>query len=177
MGGAVRGDAALTARLLLRRTGLAGLLAAAGGALAIAGALGPWYRAVATIGMLGTEDDRTIATLTGLPGSPSGWAVAGLGLLALVLGLAIAIDRPPHWARLVLAVTAAAMLVVAAVAAWRIPDLDRVVAGAGAQLEALAERLPTGVELEVATTVAVGLWRVAVAGVMVGVGAAAAREV
>jgi hypothetical protein len=173
----VRGDAALTARLLLRGTGLAGLLAAAGGALALRGAFGPWYRAVAVVAMLGAEDDRTIATVAGLPDTVGAWAAAGLGSLAIVLGLAIAFDRPPHWARWGLALVAGGLLLCAAVAAVRVPPVDTVAAGAGAELEALADRLPTGVQLEVATTVAVGVWRVVVAGVMVAIGAAAAREV
>ncbi len=173
----MRGDAALTARLLLRGTGLAGLLAAAGGALAVLGALGPWYRAVAVVEMLGAEDGRTIATVAGLPDTVGAWLAAGLGLLAVVLGLAIAFDRPPHWARWGLALVAAGLLLCAAVAALRVPTVDTVVAGAGPELQALADRLPTGVQLEVATTVAIGVWRVAVAAVMVGVGAAAAREV
>jgi hypothetical protein len=173
----VRGDAALTARLLLRAAGLAGLLAATGGVLAVVGALGPWYRAVATIEMLGTGDGRTIATVAGLPDTVAGWLAAGLGLLAVALGLAIAIDRPPHWARWGLALTAGGLLLCVAVAVGQIPDVDRVVAGAGPQLEALSARLPTGVELEVTATVAAGLRQVAVAAVLVGVGAAAAREV
>lgn len=173
----MRGDAALTARLLLRGTGLAGLLAAGGGALALLGAFGPWYRAVAVVEMLGAEDGRTIATVTGLPDTVTGWLAAGFGSLAVVLGLAIALDRPPHWARWGLAVVAGGLLLCAAVAALRIPPVDTVVAGAGLELEELANRLPTGVELEVVTTVAIGVWRVLVAGVMVAIGAAGAREV
>jgi hypothetical protein len=173
----VRGDAALTARLLLRGTGLAGLLAAAGGVLALLGALGPWYRAVAVVEMLGAEDGRTIATVTGLPDTLAGWLAAGLGSLAVVLGLAVAFDRPPHWARWGLALVSVGLLLCAAAAALQVPSVDTIVAGAGAELQALADRLPTGVELEVVTTVAIGVWRVVVAGVMVGIGAAAAREV
>jgi hypothetical protein len=176
----VRGDAALTARLLLRATGLAGLLAAGGGGLAIVGAFGPWYRAVAIVEMLGSEDGRTIATVGGLPEVWPAWAawpVAALGMVAVVLGLAIAFDRPPHWARWALAAVAVGLLGCAALAAWRVPAVDAVVAGAGPELQALAARLPTGVELEVTTTVAAGVWRAAVAAVMVGVGAAGTRDV
>jgi hypothetical protein len=176
----VRGDAALTARLLLRGTGLAGVLAAAGGGLAIVGAFGPWYRAVAIVEMLGVEDARTIATVGGLPDAWPAWAawpVAAIGLVAVVLGLAVAFDRPPHQSRWALALVAVGLLGCAAVAAWRVPAVDAVVAGARPELEALADRLPTGVELQLATRVGAGVWRTVAAAVMVGVGAAAAREV
>jgi hypothetical protein len=95
----VRGDAALTARLLLRGTGLAGLLATVGGGLVIGGALAPWRLTVAQVTMLGHDEERVVAATRGLPGTVGGWVVAVAAVAIVVLGLLVAVDQPPRGAR------------------------------------------------------------------------------
>jgi hypothetical protein len=172
----VRGDAALTARLLLRGTGLAGLLAAGGGALAIGAATRPWYRVVATVEMLGATDQRSAAVLAGLPGTTIGWLTAVAGTLAVALGLLIAVDRPPHWARPGLIVVALALVVLVALAHGRVPDVDVVAGERSAQLAELAQRMPSGVQLTLTTEPATGLRWVAGAAAAILLGGAAARD-
>jgi hypothetical protein len=173
----VRGDATLSARLLLRGSGLAGLLAAAGGLLAVAATTRPWYAAVVTVEMLGDEGERTVATLLGLPATIGAWVVVALGMLAVALGTAIAVDRPPHWARWGLGGAAAGLVVVAVVAALQIPRAEAVAGEQSTRLAELAGRLPTGVELDLRTEPGGGVWLVVVAAGMVGGGAIGAREV
>jgi hypothetical protein len=172
----VRGDAALVARLLLRGTGLAGLVAATGGVVAIAAAARPWYAAVVTVEMLGDEGERTVATLAGVPGTLGGWAALGLGVVALALGVLIAIDRPPAWSRWGLAGVALSLVVVGLAAARRIPDPRRVAGEQSLRLTALAERLPAGVELEVASQPRGAIGILLAAAGLVALGAIAARE-
>jgi hypothetical protein len=173
----VRGDATLTARLLLRGPGLAGLLAAAGGLVAVVATTRPWYAAVVTVEMLGDEGERTVATLPGLPSSVGAWVALALGALAVALGAAVAIDRPPHWARWGLGGAATGLAVIALVAGLQVPRTTVVAGEQTARLDALAERLPTGVALDLRTEPRGGVWLVLVAAGMVGGGALAAREV
>lgn len=145
----VRGDAALTARLLLRGTGLAGVFVVVGGALAAAGATRGWYLAVADLRMLGEQQGRVVASLAGIPGTPWGWLAVALGVTVAVIGARVAIDRPIPHVRLVLFVAAGAMLAVAVAAGLWSPSVDRVAGSDASDLVALADRLPTGIELTV----------------------------
>lgn len=165
----MRGDAALTARLLLRGAGLAGLVAVLGGVVMVVGALRAWAVAIAEVAMLGAIDDRAVATLRGVPGTAGGWVVAGLGLLVVGLGGALALDRPPRHARVALV---AAALVAAALAVTALalpPDPGRIAGREADELSALRERLPTGVELELHATSGPGPWWV-LAGAVLAVG-------
>lgn len=173
----MRGDATLSARLLLRGAGMAGLLAAAGGLLAVAATTRPWYAVVVTVEMLGDEGERTVATLAGLPATVGGWVVLPLGVLAVTLGGLVALDRPPHWARWGLAGAAAGLAVVAAVAALQVPGTSAIAGDQTARLDELAERLPVGIELDLRSEPRQGVWLVLIAAGMVGGGALAAREV
>jgi hypothetical protein len=172
----VRGDATLTARLLLRGPGLAGLTTVAGGGLAAIAATRPWYLGVAELSMLGDQQGRTVATLAGVPGTVSGWLVVLLGVCAAVLGTNVALDRPHPHARRLLLLTATLLLLLAAVVSWWRPPLERVAAGDAARLLELAERLPSGVELVVSVRPGLGPALVALAAVLVGGGALAARD-
>jgi hypothetical protein len=145
----VRGDAALSARLLLRRSGVAGLLAVLGAASLAVAATRPWHRAVADLSMLGDRQGRTVATMEGLPGTWWGWTLLAVALVAAGLGAATALDRPPASARRALVLTGVLALAVAAVATLRAPSIEQLVGPDGADLLALADRLPSGVELEV----------------------------
>jgi hypothetical protein len=143
----VRGDAALTARLLLRGTGLAGLTVTLGGALAVIAASRPWYRAVADLTMLGEQQERTVASLAGAPDTPWGWGAVVLGVTAAVLGTSVALDRPHPHARRWLLIISAALAAIAGAGYLLPPGLSRVAGSDGEGLRELAERLPAGVEL------------------------------
>jgi hypothetical protein len=172
----VRGDVALTARLALRPSGLAGLLAVVGGAAAIVAAFRPWYTAIAHLDMLGAADDRVVASLPGVPDLTVGWVALALGAAAVVLGLAIAVDRPPAWTRGALAVLAAGLAVLVVVAVTVLPDLDRVAGTDARALLAIRERLPDGVALDLRVGRGPGPWLAALGAVGVAIGAVGARE-
>jgi hypothetical protein len=172
----VRGDAALTARLLLRGTGLAGLTGTIGGALAVIAASRPWYRAVADLAMLGEEQGRTVGSLAGAPATPWGWGAVVLGVTAAVLGTSIALDRPqPHARRWLLAISAALAGLAGAGYLLR-PGLGQVAGSDGESLRELAERLPTGIELTVVVRPGSGPLLLLVAAAIVGVGALLAED-
>lgn len=172
----MRGDAALTARLLLRGAGVAGIAVALGGALAIVAATRPWYHAMADVAMLGSSQGRAVDSLAGTQ-TVLGWVSLLAGLVAVVLGVACALDRPPAGARRMLLACALALVVVAAVA-WLgpAPELARVAGSEGEELARLGDRLPEGIALQLAVRTAIGPVLTVLAGVIVGVGTLAARE-
>lgn len=172
----MRGDAALTARLLLRPAGLAGVLVAVGGATAVLATTRPWYETVADLEMLGRTDGRVVASLTGVPETAPGWATLVLGVAAVVLGISVALDRPAPWTVPALAGIAAALALTALWAALTGPTLGAVVADEASSLLALRDGLPTGVTLELTVRRGVGPWFVVMAAVAVGIGALGARD-
>jgi hypothetical protein len=168
---------ALTARLLLRGTGLAGMVIVVGGLLAMFAATRPWFVAVAEVAMHGVVQDRAIAVQRGLPGVAGAWVTLGAGAMAVLLGGAIALDRPPTSARAVLVVAVGA-LGIAAAWAWAAPPAVAELAGnEGAQLSRLADRLPAGVALDLHARASLGPWLSTVAAAMVAGGTLAARDV
>jgi hypothetical protein len=172
----VRGDAALTARLLLRGPGLAGMTAVVGGALAAVAATRPWYRVVADLTMLGEQQARTVATQAGLPRTVWGWAAVGLGLAAAAVGTTCALDRPVPHARRWLFLTAATIGGLGGTAmTWR-PPLGRVAGEDGTDLLELAERLPHGVELALSVQTGTGPPLLLAGALLVGVAASALRD-
>lgn len=171
----MRGDIALTLRLLLRPTGLLGLAAAAAGTLAVVGVWLPWYLGVVDVEMLGSSADRVIAHRTGLPRSAPAWVCLVAGAVAAVLGAAVALERPPPWARGGLLVSGAAVAGSAATGLVRAPGTGVVVTDLS-RLDQLAARLPVGVELTLSVAPAPALWLTGAVGlVLVGV-AAVLRE-
>jgi hypothetical protein len=172
----VRGDAALTARLLLRGPGLAGMTATVGGAVAAIAATRPWYLVIAELSMLGDEQSRTVASLSGVPTTVWGWLVAALGLVVAVVGTNVALDRPPPHARRWLTAAAAVLGVLAGAALLARPALARVAGRDGQDLLELAERLPDGIELTLSVQVGPGPLVLGLAATLVGVGAFATRE-
>lgn len=169
----MRGDVALTARLLLRREARPGLGMALGGATMAAATLLPWNETLTRVSMLGVTDERVTSTLRGVPGEPRAWVVAGLGVLCLVAGLGVAVDRP----RARPAPLAAAASIAAVLASWALlavgpapgePD------GSG-HLDLTAD-LPVGVEVVVVTVPGPGPWLAVLGAALALVGAAATRQ-
>lgn len=174
----MRGDVTLQARLLLRRTGLAGTGVAVGGLLALAGAYRPWYAVRAELAMLGDDQSSAVAELAGWQAQPWGWVVPALGIVAVALGVAMALDRPPARTQPVLLGTAGLLGMSAAGGALLRPEIRRFdIAGSRLrELLDLAERLPDGVELDFGVAVSDGVWVTVVAATAVAVSALAARE-
>ena len=169
----MRGDTALTARLLLFGQGRTGLVVAIGGALTVTGALLPWYELVATVSMLGADAERTVAVLRGVPDLLRGAAVALAGLALVGLGVATGIDRPPPGARITIAVAAIAAAVTAIGSLLVRPSVPTLVRQGGAELMALRDELPIGIELTFTAVPAGGCW-VVVAGSLIALAGALA---
>jgi hypothetical protein len=172
----VRGDAAMTARLLVRAQGLAGLAAVAGGVTALAAARLPWYVASTDVRMLGEGQRRVVATLAGVPASPWGWLAVLAGLAALILGVGIAVDRPLPRARLGLLVVALLLTVAGVAGLTMVPDLLRVAGAEATRLRGLGDRLPVGVSLEVIVVRGIGPVLTLLAAALVTAGGAGARD-
>lgn len=156
----MRGDAALRARLLIRPAGAAGVVAALAGTTAAVAAYVPWYEVVAEVAALGTEQSGVVATLAGWEAHPWGWVVVVLGALAVLGGLALALDRPaPFTTEAGLGVGLLLALTVGAAGLW-FPSVARFdVAGSRLrELTAVADRLPEDVGLSFSVRPGVGLW-------------------
>ena len=173
----MRGDAGITAGLLIRPSGLAGLAMAAGGGMVIGSAFAPWRTTVATVTLLGLDDERIIEAQRGLPAMPSGWIVAALGVVIVGSGLAVALDRPPPRVRSIAAV-AAILAAVVAVATVMLapggppPETGELLSSLGAE----GGQLPSDVEVAGEVRRGYGPW-LAVAGAVVTLaGAACARD-
>jgi hypothetical protein len=153
----VRGDLALSARLLLRPEGIGGSTMALGGGLLVAATLVPWRRAVAAVDMLGRSDIASIGTTTLLPG-PAGWAIGTAACLLVVCGVGIAIDRPLPRAGAV-AILAVAVAVTAALAvSLPVPTPEDIAGMRVAELATIADQLPSGVSVTFAAQPAAGVW-------------------
>lgn len=174
----MRGDVLLNLRVLRRPRGLAGVIVAAAGAVAFAAAYLPWYQVVATVEMLGGERSRPVASLAGWQAHPWGWLVPALALLAMVVGVSLAVDRPVPFTRD--AELAAGLGLAAAVAAGGLsfPPVSRFdVAGSRLrELAGLSERLPRDVELTFSVRPGVGLWATLAAAAVLVTVAVVARD-
>lgn len=156
----MRGDVLLTLRLIRRRSGVVGAVAAVAGVAALIAAYLPWYEVAAEVEMLGASRARPVATLAGWQAHPWGWLVPALALIAVVVGVALATDRPLPFTRD--ANLAAGLGLASAVAAGGLlfPPVSRFdVAGSRLrELGGLAERLPNDIALTFSVRPGVGLW-------------------
>lgn len=174
----MRGDALLYLRLLRRARGLLGVVSAAAGVAALVSAYLPWYQVAATVDMLGGEQSRPVATLAGWQAHPWGWLVPALALVAVVVGVALALDRPVPFTRDV--ELGAGLGLAAAVSAGGLlfPPVSRFdVAGSRLrELAGLADRLPQDVQLTFSVRAGVGLWVTLAAATLLVLVAFAARD-
>jgi hypothetical protein len=160
-----------------RGSGLAGLVAAVAGLAAIATVALPWHEAAAELAMLGAAEDRAVVTLVGLRTLP-GIAAVLAGLLAVCLGVALAIDRHPGWTRRGLLAAAAVLALAGTVAQLRRPTLDRFPDESGAlgDLRAVVGELPRGVELTISVRAGVGATIALIAATSILLAVVAARD-
>lgn len=155
--------------LALRRpAALAALAAAAGGVVA---SMAPWmalWRLTARVQALDTVGEQPVAVLPGSDASPLVWAVAAVGVVAAVLAVLVAVDRPPPRAETLL--VGAGVVVVAAVGVLLVtrPATGAFRGRAGAaELMDGEVPLPTGVGIDLGVEPAMGMWVLAAAGLLV----------
>ncbi len=174
----MRGDLALEMRLVLRREGAIGLAGAVAGAAGVVASYLPWYTVHATVSMLDETRTSAVASLPGWQAQPWIWTGTALAALAVALGVAIALDRPPRWWREGLLTAAIALASVAGISALVAPPWDRFMADAELQrLQSIAERVPRDVEVAFSVTPATGVWvALATAAVLLATALAARKE-
>lgn len=160
-----------------RRSGVAGLAVAVAGAATAFGAVHPWHVATAELAMLGAAERRMVAVVPGWSALP-GVLAAAAGATAALLGAALALDRHPGWTRPALLATAVVMALAGTSGHLVRPGLDRFPDGAGAlaELRAVRDDLPAGVELTLTVRPGVAATVALVAGIVVLVAVAAARD-
>jgi len=171
----VRGDAALTARLLLRGPGRVGTTIAVAGVLGVVSTLLAWQHEVERVELLGGSGERTLSTVRGVPDEPLAWLALAAAVLLLWLGLALAIDRPPMRARLVTAVAATVLVLAGSLAALDEPA-GPAAASDGATTPRSEVALPVGVEVTTVHRTGPGPWLALTGGILALGGALAARE-
>jgi hypothetical protein len=173
----VRGEVPAALEAVVRGSGVAGLAIAAAGTAVVLCAAQPWYEATAELAMLGDAEQRTVAEIPGWGAVPGVLAVVAAAVAA-VLGAALALDRHPGWTRPVLLAAAIVMTATGTVGQLLRPGLDRFPDGAGAlaELRAVRDDLPSGVELTLSVRPGLSATVALVAGIAVLVGVAAARD-
>ncbi|MEX2549104.1 MAG: hypothetical protein WD638_02670 [Nitriliruptoraceae bacterium] len=170
----MRGDAALTVRLLLRGPGLAGTTIAVAGVLGVVSTLLAWQLEIERVELLGGGGERILSTVRGLSGEPLAWLVLAAAILLIWFGLTLALDRPPTRARSVAALAAVVLMAAGATA---------VIVGQGHTPAEATDRtrdgevaLPVGVEVTTVHRTGTGPWLAVASGALALGGALAARE-
>lgn len=172
----MRGDLALRLHLLVRPSGVVGLVGALAGTLGFAAAYLPWYDVTATVDVLGVSQQRAVASLAGWQAHPWGWLVPAFGVVAVVAGVMLAVDHPAP-PRTMLAGGSGLALTVAA-GGLLFPPVERFdVAGSRLrELAALSGRLPSDVQLAFDVRPSMGMWLTLAAGALVVAAAVLADE-
>lgn len=172
----MRGDLALRLRLLVRPHGVVGLVAAVAGAIAFASAYLPWYDVTATVDMLGTSQRTAVASLPGWQAHPWGWLVPMLGIVVLVAGVLLAVDRPAPPRTLLVSGCGLGLTVMAG--GLLFPPVARfdVAESRLRELMELSGRLPEDIQLVFDVRPATGLWLTLAAGTLVVAAAIVARD-
>lgn len=172
----MRGDLSLRMHLLLRPSGVVGLVAAVAGVVAFAGAYLPWYAVTATVDLLGTSQEQAVASLAGWQAHPWGWLVPAFGLVVVAGGVMLAIDHPAPPRTLLVGGCGLGLTVLAG--GLLFPPVARFdVAGSRLrELAALSGRLPADVELAFEVRPSAGMWLTLAAGALVVIAAVVSRE-
>ncbi len=172
----MRGDLSLRMHLLVRPSGIVGLVGAVAGITAFAAAYLPWYDVTATVDLLGTSQRQAVASLAGWQAHPWGWLVPAFALVVLASGVLLAIDRPPPPRTMLAGGCGLALTVVAG--GLLSPPVDRFdVAGSRLrELAALSGRLPEDIQLAFDVRPSMGLWLTLAAGALVVAASLVSRE-
>lgn len=172
----MRGDLALRLQLLVRPAAVVGLVSAIAGTVAFAAAYLPWYDVMATVDLLGTSQERAVASLAGWQAHPWNWLVPVLAIVTVAAGLMLAVDRPAPPRTMLAAGCGLALSV--AVGGVLFPPVARFdVAGSRLrELAALSDRLPDDVLLAFDVRPAAGMWLTLAAGALVVVAAVVAHD-
>jgi hypothetical protein len=174
----VRGDTAMTLRLLTHPRALLGGVGAAASLTAGVSAYLPWYEVAANLSMLETAQSRPVATLPGWAAHPWGWLVPAIGLAATVVAVLHAVDRPVPSTRRLLVSAGLVLGALVALSGVAVPPVSRFdVAGSRLrELAGLADRLPRDVELTFSVRPGVGLWLALAAALVLVAAAAIAKD-
>lgn len=155
----MRGDLALQLRVALRTRGVLGILTVIAAAATFAAVYLPWYEVQVRVEALGYAESGAVTAIPGWQAQPWIWSVAGLAAGAAVLGVALAIDRPPSWTREGLLVVAVGIALVAGASAVLRPPDSRFLADERLRrLQAATAELPEDVQVDLGVMPAPGLW-------------------
>lgn len=175
----MRGTLGLEARLLLRPSGVAGLIAAVSAAAAAAGAYLSWYEVTAHVGLLGSQSSGPVATLAGWEAHPWGWLVPALGVFGAVLATGVALDRPASFGRDALLFTGFGIAMLVAIAALLFPPIERFPDLATSRLRNmldLSDQMPVDSALALEIGPGAGMWVTLAGAAMLVAATIAARE-
>ncbi|HEX2027542.1 MAG TPA: hypothetical protein VHF25_06035 [Nitriliruptorales bacterium] len=155
----MRGDLALQLRVALRPRGVVGVGGAFAGLAGVIAVYLPWYALHADVTMLGSVRSRAVAALTGWQAHPWVWLVAALGVVATIVGLSVAADRPIPASPEILFAAAIAMSLTTGASALVLPPTSRFGADEQlVQLASLADAVPDDVSLGFSVHHASGVW-------------------
>lgn len=155
----MRGDLALQVRVALRPRGVVGVGGALAGLAGVVAVYLPWYALHADVTMLGSVRARPVAVLTGWQAHPWVWLAAALGVVAALVGLSVAVDRPIPASPEILFAAAIGLSLTTGVSAVVLPPTARFGADEQlVQLAALADAVPDDVSLGFSVHHASGVW-------------------
>lgn len=174
----MRGDLTLQLRVALRSRGVLGLVTLVGAGATVAAVYLPWYQVQVRVEALGHVEAGAVTAVPGWQAQPWIWSVAALAVVAGILGVALAVDRPPAWTREgLLAVAVGIALVAGASALVRPPDERFLADERLRRLQTATAELPADVHVELGVMPASGLWVSLAASALLLVSAFSMREV
>lgn len=174
----MRGDLALQLRVALRSRGVLGIVTIVGALATVAAVYLPWYEVQVRVEALDHAQAGAVTAVPGWQAQPWIWPVAGLAVVAAILGVSLAIDRPPSWTREGLLAVAVGVALVAGTSAIVRPPDERFLADERLRrLHAATAELPEDVRVDIGVRPASGLWVSLAASALILASAFAVREV